>query len=439
MKIIKLFTVIFTAVFFLTGCVFSSSIDNLMTPPKLSVEQEQIYSALTDAAGTSISLKYPKSGKYLSAFIIEDIDGDGGNEAVVFYEKTSIAVEENTLRINILDSSDGKWRSVCDTPAKGAEIEKVMISKLGSNDRMNLIIGSSLINRSEKNVSIYSYVDGSIEETFSESYSFIDVTDLDKDDENEFLLLSGSSSGSLAVAEAYKLNSDGIYYKYSRKLSGSFTEFDSLNYGSIDSRRTGLYIDAVLGNGLVQTDIIYMDDTGLKKVFATSEESIFTVRPAGCSSFDIDGDGILEIPVQSISLGYEDVSESEQMKITNWYFINEDDRMEKKYSSYYSINDGYIFVFPEKWGNNVTVRHDYVNDEIVFCAYENGTVGRELLRIYFAEDTPSKEDRISNGYMLMRTKGESAYLAYIPVSDDENDDGLSVSSGDVAVGFKFRE
>ncbi|MBO5103455.1 MAG: hypothetical protein J6B74_00110, partial [Ruminococcus sp.] len=206
--------------------MFSSSIDNLMTPPKLSVEQEQIYNALTDAAGTSISLKYPKSGKYLSAFIIEDIDGDGGNEAVVFYEKTSIAVEENTLRINILDSSDGKWRSVCDTPAKGAEIEKVMISKLGSNDRMNLIIGSSLINRSEKNVSIYSYVDGSIEETFSESYSFIDVTDLDQDNENEFLLLSGSSSGSLAVAEAYKLNSDGIYYKYSRKLSGSFTEFD---------------------------------------------------------------------------------------------------------------------------------------------------------------------------------------------------------------------
>ncbi len=439
MKIIKLFTAVFMAVFFLTGCVFSSSIDNLMTPPKLSIEQEQIYSALTDAAGTSISLKYPKSGKYLSAFIIEDIDGDGGNEAVVFYEKTSIAVEENTLRINILDRSDGKWRSVCDTPAKGAEIEKVMISKLGSNDRVNLIIGSSLINRSERNVSIYSYTDGSIEETFSESYSFIDVTDLDKDNENEFLLLSGSSSGALAVAEAYKLDENGIYYKYSRKLSGSFTEFDSLSYGSIDSRRTGLYIDAVLGTGLIQTDIIYMDDDGLKKVFSTPEESIFTVRPAGCTSFDIDGDGILEIPVQVISPGYEDVSESEQMKITNWYFVNEDDKMEKKYSSYYSINDGYIFVFPEKWGNNVTVRHDYVNDEIVFCAYENGTAGRELLRIYFADDSPSKEDRISNGYMLMRTKGESAYLAYIPDSDDRNDDGLSVSSGDVAVGFKFRE
>lgn len=435
MKTLKL--LIFPLLMLMTGCAFSSSIDNLMSPPKLSVEQEQIYNALTNATGTSISLKYPKSGKYLSAFIIEDIDGDGGDEAVVFYEKNSIALEENTLRINILDQSDGKWRSVCDTPAKGAEIEKVMISELGSDDRTNLIIGSSLINRSEKNVSIYSYIDGNIEETFSESYSFIDVTDLDRDDENEFLLLSGASSGGTATAEAYKLNDDGMYYQYSCRLSGSFTEFDSLNYGQIDEERTGLYIDAVTGTGLIQTDIIYMDDKGLKKIFSAPEESMATVRPAGCTSFDIDNDGILEIPVQTIAAGYEEVSESEQMKFTEWFFVGRNNKLEKKYISYYSINDGYIFVFPEKWKNNVTVKRDSINDEIVFCSYANGETGRELLRIYFATDQPSIEDRISNGYMFLQTKGDSAYLAFIPVQND-NTDGLSVTEGDVAVGFRCR-
>ncbi|MDE6781493.1 MAG: hypothetical protein K2J40_08550 [Ruminococcus sp.] len=435
MKILKL--LIFPLVMMLTGCVFSSSIDNLMSPPKLSVEQEQIYNALTNATGTSISLKYPKSGKYLSAFIIEDIDGDGGNEAVVFYEKNSIALEENTLRINVLDRSDGKWRSVCDTPAKGAEIEKVMISKLGSDDRTNLIIGSSLINRSEKNVSIYSYIDGNIVETFSESYSFIDVTDLDRDNENEFLLLSGASSGGTATAEAYKLNDNGKYYRYSCRLSGNFTEFDSINYGKIDDERTGLYIDAVMGTGLVQTDIIYMDDDGLKKVFSTSEESMSTLRPMGCTSFDIDGDGILEIPIQTIADGYEEVSESEQMKFTEWFFVGRNNKLEKKYSSYYSINDGYIFVFPEKWENNITVKRDSINDEIVFCSYKDGKTGRELLRIYFATDQPSIEDRISNGYMFLETKGNSVYLACIPAQGD-NTDGLSVTEGDVAIGFRGR-
>ncbi len=424
----------------LAGCSFGTSIDNLMTPPKLSVEQEQIYKALTNATGTSISLKYPKSGKYLSAFIVEDIDGDGGNEAVVFYEKTSLAAPENTLRINILDQSDGKWRSVCDTPAEGAEIEKVIISKLGSNDRTNLIIGSSLINRSEKNVAIYNYDSkaGTIEKTFSEACSFIDVTDLDDDGETEFLLLAGSATGSPAVAESYKLDSEGKYHVYSCELSGSFTEFDSLIYGKIGGDRKGLYIDAVSGAGSIQTDIMYMDSTGLNKVFAVPKDSLATVRPAGCSSQDIDADGIPEIPVQTISPGYEELPESEQMKITQWDFVNRDNRLEKKYSSYYSVEDGYIFVFPEKWDNKVTVRRDAVNDEIVFCAYSDGEIGRELLRIYCAEDSASREDRISSGYMLMGTKGDSAYLAYISYNQTTTDDGLSPTAGDAAVGFKMK-
>ncbi|MBQ8582972.1 MAG: hypothetical protein IJ487_04445 [Ruminococcus sp.] len=424
----------------LTGCSFGSNIDNLMTPPKLSVEQEQIYAALTGAAGTSISLKYPKSGKYLSAFIVEDIDGDGASEAIVFYEKTGLTVEENTLRINILDQSGGKWRSVCDTPAEGAEIEKVIISKLGTNERVNVIIGSSLINRSEKNASIYTYDynEGTIEQTFSEAYSFFDVTDLDNNMQNEFLLLAGSATGAPAVAEAYKLDDKGKYHKYSLELSGSFTEFDSLSYGNISGNRHGLYIDAVSGTGYIQTDIVYMDKSGLVKAFESSDESIFTVRPAGCPSYDIDGDGFLEIPVLTIAPGYEKLPESEQLRLTRWMSVNEDNTLSQKYLSYYSINDGYIFVFPERWQGKVTVGKDLVNDEIVFKAYTDGKEGRELMRIYCAEDEPSRQDRLSNGYMLMHTKGDSAYLVSVTPKSDNDSDDLAITSGDAAIGFKVK-
>ena len=36
--------------------------------------------------------------------------------------------------------------------------------------------------------------------------------------------------------------------------------------------------------------------------------------------------------------------------------------------------------------------------KIIFCKYINGTVGEDLLRIYTAEDSASREDRISAGY-----------------------------------------
>jgi hypothetical protein len=73
----------------------------MLTPPKLSGEEEQIYQALQEAAGSDIRLKYPKSGSYLSAFIIADIDEESGEEAIVFYEKNNLSPAG--LRINILD------------------------------------------------------------------------------------------------------------------------------------------------------------------------------------------------------------------------------------------------------------------------------------------------------------------------------------------------
>ena len=421
----------------LTGCTFGASIDTLMAPPKLSVEQEQIYSALTTAEGSAISLKYPKSGKYLSAFIIEDIDDDGGNEAIVFYERNNHAADENPLRINILDNYGGEWSSVYDDAALGSEIEKVIISKLGSNDRVNIIIGTSLINRSEKNVSIYTYADRILQAPdFSKPYSYMDVADLDMDGENEFLRIVGASNGDAAAAEAYKLDGEGTYHKLAQSLSGNFTDFDSITYGMVGDRK-GLYIDAVSGAGFIQSDIVYMDDNGMKKVFQTPDESARTIRTAGCTSFDVDGDGSIEIPIQNTAPGYGDSPEGEQLRLTDWLQVTDDFRLEKRYTSYYSVNNGYIFIFPEKWEGKVTVMRDTLNDEIVFCKYESGGMGRELLRIFCAEDEPSREDRISLGYMLMHTKGDSAYLAFIP--NDNSDDDLSITPADAAVGFRFRD
>ena len=87
----------------LPGCSFSASVESMLSPPRLTVEQEQIYRALQISAGSQISLKYPKSGERLSAFIMEDLDGDGSDEAVVFYEVSRNAAEEIPLRICLLD------------------------------------------------------------------------------------------------------------------------------------------------------------------------------------------------------------------------------------------------------------------------------------------------------------------------------------------------
>lgn len=437
----KIFSAIITALFTgaaLTGCTFGASIDTLMAPPKLSVEQEQIYSALTNAEGTAISLKYPKSGKYLSAFIIEDIDGDGGDEALVFYERNNRAPDENALRINVLDKEGDHWRSVDDLSAVGSEIEEVMISRLGTNDRVNIIVGTSIINRSEKNVTIYIYSEGRLQGTkFSVPYSFIDVKDLDMDSDNELLRLTKASSEEPALAESYKLDENGMYHRSKLELGDNISEFD-ISYGSLPDGRLGLYIDESSGTDDIRSDVIYMEGSALKSVTVENDD-MKKSRPAGYSSFDVDSDGSLEIPFQITAAGYESAAEGERLSLTEWNKLDSLMNLKRRYISYYSLNDGYIFIFPERWVDNVTVRRDIVNDEIVFCKYKDGNMGRELLRIACADDAPSRDDRIANKYMLMCTKGDSSYLAIIPDNHDTEGDGLSITAGEAAVGFRTRD
>ena len=110
-------------IFSLTGCTFSTSIETLLTPPKLTKQQQQIYNALTNSVGNSITLQYPKTGENLSSFIISDLDDDGEAEAIVFYKKNSAAGEDE-LRINVLDIKNGKWSSVFYAAADGTEHKK---------------------------------------------------------------------------------------------------------------------------------------------------------------------------------------------------------------------------------------------------------------------------------------------------------------------------
>ena len=65
----------------LSGCTLGGSAENLLSPPVIYEEQEDIYNALRKSISGNITLQYPRSGAYRSAFVIKDIDGNGDDEA----------------------------------------------------------------------------------------------------------------------------------------------------------------------------------------------------------------------------------------------------------------------------------------------------------------------------------------------------------------------
>ena len=70
-------------------------------------QQNEIYTALQASIGKNITLKYPRTGDFTSAFLIANIDEESTQEAIVFYEAADTVNATMTLRINVLDQNDG--------------------------------------------------------------------------------------------------------------------------------------------------------------------------------------------------------------------------------------------------------------------------------------------------------------------------------------------
>ena len=425
--------------FFLSGCSIGVNVDNMLTPPKLSSAQEQIYQALKDTTGSAISLKYPKSGSYLSAFIVSDIDGDGLDEAIVFYEKSGVASADTGLRINVLDSIDGVWKSVCDRSAEGSEIEKVVISKLGDNDRMNLIVGYSTANQSEKFVSVYSYEDGYLDLTFLENYALFDVGMARESENPDLVLLTPASTAEQqASAALYQLDAEGKYHEYRYSFKDSYTDYSQLIYGKHPDGSILLYVDAATGTAAgtagLQTEILSFNGERLVNLLEDlGRSSKDTVRRAGLYSRDIDADGVPEIPVQKVFNGYEERAEAEQILRTDWLMMK-NGLLYTEHSGYYNAGSGYLFMLPDAWQGNVTVVNDASSGELQFCVY-TGDWNAEMpvvLRIYISEDEADTNEHLAAGFHLMHTKGTAEYL--IKAEDVE---GMEISAAELVMCFKF--
>ena len=310
--------------FLLSGCTIISGVESYLKPPKLSEQHEQIYNALINADGSKISLKYPKSGSYLSAFVVADIDNEPTEEAIVFYEKSNFSGNDlSTLRINFLDQKDGKWNSMYDFAANGDEIERVFISKLGASDITNVIIGTG--SATEKSAQIFVYDDEQKPEPqYLGTYSAMDVTDINNDGENELLIINNNPEGNTAQLKWLDENNTLVSGPV-LNLSENSSDTAQMIYGRLSENITAVYLDSYINTNTIITEILkpVVNDNGTITLTSVNADNIEspsvnrTMRKSYLISRDIDNDGIVEIPMNTVFKGYEDKPETEQIYMTN--------------------------------------------------------------------------------------------------------------------------
>ena len=238
------------ALILLTGCdSLTFSVDGLLAAPSIADEQAAIHQALTESLGKSITLCYPRSGDYRSAFVVTDIDSDGSEEALAFYTYSqSIAAK---VMISVLDEDADGWHAVYEMEGRGLAVDKVMISDYGRSS--DIVIGYETQGFEENNVSIYRFTGGILASLFDGSYTILDRLDMDGCGTPEIVIVK--KTGTAVIANIIKTVNGLDYSTDERVISTNASEITSSCYGLLYGDVNAIFVDIADINNVVTTQV----------------------------------------------------------------------------------------------------------------------------------------------------------------------------------------
>ncbi len=416
-KLLALLLAMMTAA--LTGCSFISfNVDELLSAPVITDEQKAIYSALIARSGRSISLEYPQTGENRSAFILENIDGDSDEEALAFYSYS----DDDDVRMCILDrDAEGNWVAVFEVEGHGNSVDRVYINNV--NGIIDINVGYGNYGYGESTLAIYRYVGDRVVPFYQGNYSVLEIQDMNGDGLVEIIMVS--KLGSYTEVTVIN-NTDGINYDTSKaKLSGFVASIAGHSIGKLDDTHNILYLDVMDETGYIYTEILYMNDEGL----LCPSSSIpgmrnATKRQYGYLSFDYDGDGYVEVPLNEAFMGYNANSWSDSGYMTVWMdYDPERFAFDREASSYYDIAQRFVFKLPNRWLGVVSIIKNEETGEITFVKYDPGVESLEDMTpiMSFVSVGPDESigDYYTMGYELVTSTDFRSYMVKIIADDSE--------------------
>lgn len=393
----------------LTGCEnFSVNIYDLMKPPKLTEQQAEITAALEAAVGGRLTLKYPKSGSYRSAFVFQDIDNDGQEEAIAFYSSDS---REGETWVNILDHIEGEWRSVYELAGGGNEVEYVDFAPVTSPEAHNLIIGWNYGGVEDKSISVYSYGEKGLEPLYTERYAEVILCDANNDRRTELLLITPNNQNRAYLRiVSYQEGQLGVTGQVF--LAENVVNYEQLQLAYWAPEKRALFVDISIGEELYTTVVVGLSEEGLQPLMRDETNTyILPARSQRVLSMDIDGDGLFEVP-----FGVENpaaLPASYTVAPLVAFGRVQPDTVESVATTAVNLEGGYLLRYPERWVGAVVATLPSQGYEWTFYApnAEKPSQPTRLLAIAYFHQNDYQDKFQPSNYRQLEKRGLITYYA----------------------------
>ncbi len=309
----------------LAGCSMPGEqvqVEELLRAPKLSGDYGDVQTALNDWLGESAQLKYPMQGDLLSPFLLQDLDGDGRQDAAVLYT----TAQSSNVCIAILQKDDADiWHVRQNVEGLADTVESVGLAQLQPGDATQLVVGYTAA-QGDHYLAVYSYTDGVLSAILEQQYQQYLVEDITGGGNQDLILMSTLEDGGVQI-ELLTVDKEGSFQQVAvMGLSANrFAGCASVAAGVGADGRHYLVLDGwtgISGNNLASVLLRFDEDTQqMVPADQISTEKLYTASLRNVPSLvsqDLDGDGIVEIPTQPDEAGLLNMSQSRRMDFIVW-------------------------------------------------------------------------------------------------------------------------
>ena len=343
---------------FLAGCSMPgerAQVEELLRAPKLSGDYGDVQTALNEWLGESAQLKYPMQGELLSPFLLQDLDGDGRQDAAVLY---TTAQSSNVCIAILQRDGNDVWQVRQSVEGLADTVESVSLAQLQPGGANQLLVGY-MAAQGDHYLAVYSFAQEELTTILEQQYEQYLVEDITGGGNQDLILMSTLEDGGVQI-ELLTVDKEGAFQQVAvMGLSANrFSGCASVAAGKGADGRHYLVLDGwtgISGNNLASV-LLYFDEETQQMVPATqiSTERLYNAslrNVPGLVSRDLDGDGIVEIPTQPDEAGLLNMSQSRRMDFIVWMDYTSHDP-EKSFGLLDEETNCYIEL-PMEWEGNL--------------------------------------------------------------------------------------
>ena len=406
----------------LAGCSMPKLVFNpeeLYSLPELPAKYTELNNRINAVLSDGAEYAAPALGTNIQPVQLVDLNGDGREEAVAFFRKTT---EEKPLKIHIFTAEEDAYRRTHLIEGTGLGFYSIAYEDLDQDGWVELIVGWKVA-AEQQVLEVYKHKEHP-ESLIRTNYVKYVISDLNEDGKRELVVLRADEEGS-SVADYYGWQEDGsIAAQAPARVSVTMAELSQqgrVTAGTLRSGRPALFVTGVNDDAIAITDVLVVRNGELSNIVLSEQTGVSGEIALFCGLYpaDVNGDGVTDVP-RPVVIG-EQTSASQNVE---WYDYGEDGAAASSGRTYHNTGDRWYFRIPEAWRGKIAAERIAATGQtaVTFSLQESGEA---VLRItmYTGRDRELKAGQ-GEQFVLSR-QAERVYTAELLPANNAWEQGLT--------------